>query len=264
MGHFLLEATVQYNKGQGYREGQIRILHILDIAHRTIHCINEKNDRVDLRIEDRLPYAIRTGEQDIAVTKLVLRKPGTSRLRITSSYSKLYVIKLIAQGLQEIGYDLLTKVYGGTPKSKILLENGQDVILYLTVEKILSPGVTFMGRLTEIGIYDYDTTILGIERKQKSGCTTIDRVANFDLFIREIFNISTAKATPLSFDRSYDSQKEAIKTIKNLIDDPLSSLQQTNPPRTCYDSIHRRGSRSGYVTLKKEFFFKEFLGAKDE
>lgn len=271
MGYYTLDATIQHEDDQCCREEKVRILQILDMKSGKLHCINEEGKRTNIELKDM--YGVnKTG---VLLMELFLRLPSSFKMRMTSSNSKSYNMVLIKQGLREIREGIIDKIYTATPKLQVSLEEN---LMYLTVEPITLPEVTFIGRLTKVSFFEDDALMLAIE-KIKNNVSVTKVATNFEYFIKEIFDIGAdpADTKTLTFDRGVLSQTAAVSLIKNSTNsqEPGEGVPWSDVPSD-QTSIIRRYNRSGGAVLTpgvkkwtpykiptKKFFFKEFSGAQN-
>lgn len=271
MGYYTLDAVIQHGDNLCWTEEKVRILQILDMGSGKLHCINGECERTNIELKDM--YGI--NKSGVSIKELLLRTPSSFKTRIVSPNSKSYSMAIIKQGLQEIKEGIINKVYTATPKLKVAMKEN---LLYLTVEPIMLPETTFMGKLIEVSFFEDDALMLKIEKTEKD--VSIIRIAtNFEYFIKEIFSISasTTDTETLTFNRGVPSQTAAVSTIKDAAN-PQGSGDGIPWSEIPLDqaAIIRRYNRSGgrvfelgakkwepYKSPTKKFFFKEFSGAQD-
>ncbi len=211
----------------------------------------------------------------------------TSITKLTSSNSRPYILVIIKQFLSEIKSGIHDTYYINESTSDTPPISRESLVIYLELEPLPPPWERFAGKLIDVTFFNNNALMLKTESRKGNISNVVERFTNFEYFIKEIFtyDLDTSVTKILPFTRDVKNQQRAIKVIQDIF-----GYQKIVDPPGCTDPTQNMPwggsytSRSGgsvvntgwmkkvaarkcltqYTGRKKEFFFKEFSGAKDE
>lgn len=283
MEQYALRATIKRkDKHDRTIEEDIDILSVSNARCGTIQCIDKDGKKAEETIIDQYSWT----ESGIIVQRVEVMMPGKSRMRTVSTRTKSFIITIILQHLKELSDHIVSK-YKDVPEVRKDLDSlNPSIIIYVDVEPMMNPDNAFCGRLVRVSKYNSGPTVLEFERMSKDSNTTYNyRISTLEALIKgmNIVDGTTGSVGTYKFDLDRDSRSKAIKLIETTVGiegeppwDPVS--EKTN--KGCGTTVTQRwneantnlneyndwdgyfGHGTTYKAPEKEFFFKEFLGAK--